>query len=151
MDDLTDDGLASSFLLVVVVVLLMVVSAFFVIVFLSGVDEMEVILLDVVDRVETGSAALRPETGVVGLLDDTTGRLIPVLTSSDWISFSSCKNSVTESSAGGDSTGFFGIFWTEMGVLVRRGMLLLDLMGDVAGDDLVLDLVVVDVELVEEL
>lgn len=59
---------------------------------------------------------------------------------------------MTESSAAGDSTaaGFFP-FWAEMGVLVRRGMLLLDFIGEVAGDDLALDLfddvVVVDDEL----
>lgn len=164
---LLDDGLASSFLVVDVVVVvvvdrltLVVVSAFLAIPFLSGVEDTDVTLLDVddVDRVETGSAALRLDTGVVGLLDDMTGRLIPVVlassTFSDWISLSSCKNSVTESSATGDSAtaGFFP-FWAEMGVLVRRGMLLLDFIGEVAGDDLALDLFakVPPVEVLEEL
>jgi hypothetical protein len=89
---LLDDGLASSFLAVVVVVvddLLLVVSTFLAIPFLSAVDETDVTLLDVVDRVETGSAVLRLEIGVVGrLLDDTTGRLIPVVLTDESSTFS---------------------------------------------------------------
>ena len=59
---------------------------------------------------------------------------------------------MTESSAAGDSAaaGCFFPFWAEMGVLVRRGMLLLDFIGEVAGDDLALDLFD-DVVVVDEL
>lgn len=88
---LLDDGLASSFLAVVVVVVddLLVVSTFLAIPFLSAVDETDVTLLDVVDRVDTGSAVLRLEIGVVGrLLDDTTGRLIPVVLTDESSTFS---------------------------------------------------------------
>lgn len=88
---LLDDGLPSSFLAVVVVVVddLLVVSTFLAIPFLSAVDETDVTLLDVVDRVETGSAVLRLEIGVVGrLLDDTTGRLIPVVLTDESSTFS---------------------------------------------------------------
>ena len=91
---LLDDGLASSFLAVVAVVVVddlftLVVSTFLAIPFLSAVDETEVTLLDVVDRVETGSAVLRLEIGVVGrLLDDTTGRLIPVVLTDESSTFS---------------------------------------------------------------
>jgi hypothetical protein len=160
---LVGDGLASSFLPVEVVVvvvddrLTLVVVLAAIPFLLSGVeDETDVTRLDDVDRVETGSAALRLETGVVGLLDDVTGRLIPVVlltssTFSDWISFSNCKNSVTESSAAGESaTAGFLPFWAEMGVLVRRGML--HLIRDADGDDgdLALDLLA-PLDVLEEL
>jgi hypothetical protein len=159
---LVDDGLASSFLPVEVVVVVEVDDRLTLVVvlaaipfLLSGVeDETDVTRLDDVDRVETGSAALRLETGVVGLLDDVTGRLIPVVlltssTFSDWISFSNCKNSVTESSAAGESaTAGFLPFWAEMGVLVRRG--LLHLIRDADGDDGDLDLLA-PLDVLEEL
>jgi hypothetical protein len=158
---LVDDGLASSFLPVEVVVvvvddrLTLVVVLAAIPFLLSGVeDETDVTRLDDVDRVETGSAALRLETGVVGLLDDVTGRFIPVVlpassTFSDWISFSNCKNSVTESSAAGESaTAGFLPFWAEMGVLVRRGML--HLIRDADGDDGDLDLLA-PLDVLEEL
>lgn len=157
---LVDDGLASSFLPVEVVevddrltlVVVLVAIAFL----LSGIeDDTDVTRLDDVDRVETDSAALRLETGVVGLLDDVTGRFIPVVlltssTFSDWISFSNCKNSVTESSAvaGESATAGFLPFWAEMGVLVRRGML--HLIRDADGDDGDLDLLA-PLDVLEEL
>lgn len=113
---LLDDGLANSFLTDAadeddLLTLVVVVSAFFVATFLSA-DEKEddgwTRGLDVaVDLVDAGSAAaLRLVTGVVGLwvADVLTGRFTAVVlassltTFSPWISFSSCRNSVTESS-----------------------------------------------------
>lgn len=110
---LLDDGLANSFLADAadeddLLTLVVVVSAFFVATFLSA-DEKEddgwTRGLDV--AVLRGSAAaLRLVTGVVGLWvpDAFTGRFTAVVlassltTFSPWISFSSCRNSVTESS-----------------------------------------------------